>query len=175
MSIILAIAAGLALSYALGLIVLAAARPKGNLLNEALRLLRDVLGLLRRLLRDPAVPRGVRARLWLLLAYLAMPFDLVPDFIPVLGYADDAIVVILVLRSVVRRAGASAIERHWRGTDAGLVAVTRLAGLPSAETSSVEERAHVGCEALVVLEQEAVGRVGVDRDPRVGQQAGQQM
>ena len=55
-------------------------------------------------------------RLWLLLGYLALPIDLVPDFIPVLGYADDAIVVALVLRSVVRRAGPDAIERHWPGT-----------------------------------------------------------
>jgi uncharacterized membrane protein YkvA (DUF1232 family) len=51
-------------------------------------------------------------RLWLLLAYLALPIDLVPDFIPMLGYADDAIVVAIVLRSVVRRAGADALTRH---------------------------------------------------------------
>jgi uncharacterized membrane protein YkvA (DUF1232 family) len=132
MSLLIAIAAGLAVTYLLLLFALLAARPKGNLLNEALRLLPDMLGLLRRLLGDRTMPRTVRVRLWLLVAYLAMPFDLVPDFVPVLGYADDAIVVSLVLRSVVRRAGASAIERHWRGTDAGLVAISRLAGVPSA-------------------------------------------
>jgi uncharacterized membrane protein YkvA (DUF1232 family) len=136
MSIPVAIVAGLAVSYALLLVALLVARPKGNLLTEALRLLPDTLGLLRRLLRDPAVPRTVRARLWLLLAYLAVPFDLVPDFVPVLGYADDAIVVSLVLRSVVRRAGASAIQRHWRGTDAGLAAVSRLAGVPSRDPTA---------------------------------------
>ena len=77
--------------------------------------------------------RGVwRLRLWLLLGYLAMPFDLVPDVVPVLGWADDVVVVALVLRSVVRRAGAGALERHWTGTSAGLAAVRSLAGLPAA-------------------------------------------
>lgn len=76
-------------------------------------------------------PRGVRVRLWLLLAYLALPVDLVPDFIPVLGYADDAIVVVLVLRSVVRRAGPDAVARHWPGTAEGLAALRQVARLPA--------------------------------------------
>ena len=71
----------------------------------------------------------MRIRLALLLAYLAMPFDLVPDVIPVLGYADDAIIVIAVLRSTVHRAGLDAVRRHWPGTDDGFAALTRLTGL----------------------------------------------
>jgi uncharacterized membrane protein YkvA (DUF1232 family) len=71
-------------------------------------------------------------RLWLLLGYLALPFDLVPDVVPVLGYADDAVVVALVLRSVVRTTGPEALERHWPGTVDGLATVRRLAGLPAA-------------------------------------------
>lgn len=98
-------------------------------LREALRLLPDVIRLLRRLAADPALPRGVRVRLWLLLGYLLLPFDLIPDFIPVLGYADDALVVALALRSVTRRAGADTLARHWPGTPAGLRTVQRLAGL----------------------------------------------
>ncbi len=98
-------------------------------LREALRLLPDVIRLLRRLAADPALPRGVRVRLWLLLGYLLLPFDLIPDFIPVLGYADDALVVALALRSVTRRAGAAALATHWPGTPAGLRTVQRLAGL----------------------------------------------
>jgi hypothetical protein len=66
--------------------------------------------------------------LWLLLAYLAVPLDLVPDFIPVLGHADEAIVVAATLRSVVRHAGSEALDRHWPGTDDGLAAVRRRAG-----------------------------------------------
>lgn len=87
--------------------------------------------LLRRLAADSELPQGVRVRLLLLLAYLIMPIDLVPDFIPFLGYADDAIVVAIALRSVARRAGPDAINEHWPGTPEGLRAVRRLIGLPS--------------------------------------------
>jgi uncharacterized membrane protein YkvA (DUF1232 family) len=129
MTVILAIAVGLVVAYLALLGALLLVRPKGNLLGEAVRLLPDLLRLLRRLAGDPEVPRSVRVRLWLLLAYLATPIDLVPDFVPVLGYADDAIVVSLVLRSVVRRAGASKVRRHWPGTDDGLAALARLTRL----------------------------------------------
>jgi uncharacterized membrane protein YkvA (DUF1232 family) len=69
-------------------------------------------------------------RLWLVFAYLAIPIDIIPDFIPVIGYADDAIIVCWALRSVIRRAGPEAIRRNWPGTEAGLAAVWRVAGLP---------------------------------------------
>ena len=95
---------------------------------EALRLLPDVVRLVRRLAADRELPRGVRVRLWVLLAYLLSPIDLVPDFLPVLGYADDVVVVALALRAVVRRAGGDALERHWPGTPAGLSVVSRLTG-----------------------------------------------
>jgi len=63
--------------------------------------------------------------------YFASPIDLVPDFIPVLGYADDALVVALVLRSVVRRAGPAPLARHWPGTPEGVRLIQQLAGLPA--------------------------------------------
>lgn len=126
---LLGVAAGLLLLWLVLLLVLWRATPEQTRLRDALRLLPDVIRLLRRLATDPTLPRGVRVRLWLLLAYLALPIDLVPDFIPVLGYADDAIVVAPVLRSVVRRAGPDALARHWPGTPDGLTAVHRLAKL----------------------------------------------
>ena len=129
MKLVLTVGIGLGVLY-LGLLgTLLLARPKGNLLRETLRLLPDLLRLLRRLAADADVPRAVRLWLWLLLGYLAIPIDLVPDFVPVLGYADDAIIVAVVLRSVVRRADAPVIHRHWPGTDAGLAALARLTGL----------------------------------------------
>jgi uncharacterized membrane protein YkvA (DUF1232 family) len=99
-------------------------------LREALRLLPDVVRLLRRLATDPDVPRRVRVLLVGVAVYLAFPLDLVPDFIPVAGYADDVLLVALVLRSVARRAGVEAIERHWPGTTDGLRVLKRVTGLP---------------------------------------------
>lgn len=104
-------------------------RPDTAGLREAVRLLPDVVRLVRRLAADRTLPRGVRLRLWLLLGYLASPVDLVPDVVPVLGWADDVVVVALVLRAVVRSAGPQALARHWPGTPAGLDVVRRLAGL----------------------------------------------
>jgi uncharacterized membrane protein YkvA (DUF1232 family) len=98
---------------------------------DALRLGPDVVRLTHRLATDRAVSWTVRAWLVVLLVYLLLPIDLVPDFIPVIGYADDAIVVALVLRFATRRAGAAAIDRHWPGTPQGLQALRRLAGLPN--------------------------------------------
>jgi uncharacterized membrane protein YkvA (DUF1232 family) len=131
LDLLLAIAAGLALAWIALVIALAIAGPRGPLLREALRVLPDLLRLLRRLAADADLPRGVRIRMGLLFAYLALPFDLVPDFIPVLGYADDAIIVALVLRSVVRQAGIEAIRAHWPGTEDGFAVLCRLAGLPT--------------------------------------------
>ena len=95
--------------------------------RDALRLLPDILRLVRRLAADPTLPRGVRVRLLLLTGYLICPIDLVPDFLPVIGYADDAIIVAWALRSVVRSAGAEALDRHWPGTPSGLAVLKRLA------------------------------------------------
>jgi uncharacterized membrane protein YkvA (DUF1232 family) len=128
-STLVALAASLLVTWLLLVIALVVVRPKGALLAEAVRLLPDTLRLLRNLALDREVPRAAKVRLWLLFAYLAMPFDLIPDFIPVLGYADDAIVVVWVLRSVVRRAGAVALRRNWPGTPDGLAALARAAKL----------------------------------------------
>ena len=86
----------------------------------------DCLVLLRSLLRDPRVPRRRKLLLVALLAYLAMPLDLVPDFIPVAGQLDDAIVVALVLRSVLRAGGPDLLREHWRGPDRSLAVVLRV-------------------------------------------------
>jgi uncharacterized membrane protein YkvA (DUF1232 family) len=129
--LLIGVAAALLLAWVALVVALVVVRPRGGLLREALRLLPDVLRLVRRLAADKTLPRGVRVRLGLLLAYLALPIDLVPDFVPVLGYADDAIIVSVVLRSVVRRAGLDAVRAHWPGTDDGFAALTRLTRIRS--------------------------------------------
>lgn len=127
--LLIGLAGALLVAWLALVIVLVIVRPRGGLLREALRLLPDVLRLVRRLAADKTLPRGVRARLGLLLAYLAMPIDVIPDFIPVLGYSDDAIIVTAVLRGVVRRAGLDAVRAHWPDTDDGFAALCRLTGL----------------------------------------------
>src|SRR4051794_34250177 len=100
---------GVVLLWLLLIAALWIAKPDEISVRAAMRLLPDVLRLLKRLASDPTMPRAVRAALLLLLAYLALPIDLVPDFIPVLGYADDAIIVALVLRYLTRKVGADAL------------------------------------------------------------------
>ena len=110
--ILAAVVLGLALLWAALVVALRLAAPDEMRVKDALRLLPDLVRLTNRLARDRDLPRGIRVRLVLLVVYLALPIDLVPDFIPVIGYADDAVIVAVVLRSVVRKAGATKIEQH---------------------------------------------------------------
>jgi uncharacterized membrane protein YkvA (DUF1232 family) len=87
----------------------------------------DCIVLCSRLLRDPRVPRRKKLLLVALAGYLALPFDLVPDFIPVAGQLDDVIVVALVLRSLLRGGGEQLVRAHWPGPDRTLALVLRLA------------------------------------------------
>jgi uncharacterized membrane protein YkvA (DUF1232 family) len=80
----------------------------------------DCLILMRRLLADKRVPRHNKLMLGFVLAYLAMPFDLIPDFVPVAGQLDDALIVALALRALIRATGADVIREHWPGPDRSL-------------------------------------------------------
>ena len=80
-----------------------------------------------RVLRDPRVPRRRKIVVAAVLPYLALPFDLIPDVIPVVGQLDDAIVVALVLRSLVRSGGEPLMREHWPGPERTLALVLRLA------------------------------------------------
>jgi uncharacterized membrane protein YkvA (DUF1232 family) len=87
----------------------------------------DCIVRFRRLLGDDRVPRRHKLLLIALIGYLAMPIDLVPDFIPVAGQLDDAIIVALVLRSVLRASGPQLLREHWPGPESSLEAISRLA------------------------------------------------
>jgi uncharacterized membrane protein YkvA (DUF1232 family) len=91
----------------------------------------DCIVLFRRLLADSRMPRRSRAVVIALLGYLAMPFDLVPDFIPVAGQLDDAVIVALALRAILRGGGPEMIEEHWPGPRSSLALILKLAPRPA--------------------------------------------
>jgi uncharacterized membrane protein YkvA (DUF1232 family) len=98
--------------------------------------IRDSIVLLRRLLGDPRVRRRHKLLLGALIGYLAFPFDLVPDFIPVAGHLDDAVAVALALRVVLRGSGPELLREHWPGPESSLAVVLRLAGTTDREPAA---------------------------------------
>jgi uncharacterized membrane protein YkvA (DUF1232 family) len=86
----------------------------------------DCIVLATRLMRDPRVPRRHKLVLAALVGYLALPFDLVPDFIPVAGQLDDVLVVVLVFRHLLRSGDAALVRELWPGPEETLKLVLRL-------------------------------------------------
>jgi uncharacterized membrane protein YkvA (DUF1232 family) len=111
--------------YAAAVLVLVAAGRRTDATALA-RFVPDCVVLVRRLIGDPRVPRETKLMLGALLVYLASPIDLVPDFIPVAGQLDDAIVLVLVLRYLLRRSGPVLVHAHWPGPARSLAVVLRL-------------------------------------------------
>lgn len=117
-----AVALGLLLTVSIwGLVVVALVLAgRRTAARELAALVPNLLLLFRGLLRDARVPRG--AKLWLLLAvaWIASPIDLIPEFVPVAGPLDDAIVAALALRHLLRRTPRAVLLEHWRGDPATL-------------------------------------------------------
>ena len=124
----LAIALGLIGAWALLVVVLWVFRPRDVRAGELVRVVPDVLRLVRDLLADRTVSVGVRISLVVLLAWLVSPVDLVPEFIPVLGPLDDVIVTVIVLRYARRQLGEDDLRRCWRGTPEGFGLLTGILG-----------------------------------------------
>jgi uncharacterized membrane protein YkvA (DUF1232 family) len=124
---LLLIAACVLLVYA-GVVVAMVVAGRRGVARDAARFIPDCVALVRDLLRDPRVPRRHKRLLGVLVAYLALPFDIVPDFIPVAGQLDDALVVVLALRVVLRGSGSALLREHWRGPESSLALVLRFAG-----------------------------------------------
>ena len=104
-------------------------RPSRALAGPALRLIPDLVRLVGNLLDDRGTPLGVRLALVGLLAYLISPIDLIPDFVPVVGAADDLIIAAVVLRWAGRRVGLDGLQAKWTGDPAGFEVLRRLLGV----------------------------------------------
>jgi len=104
-------------------------RPSRALAGPALRLIPDLVRLVRGLLADGSTPMSVRFALVGLLAYLVSPIDLIPDFVPIIGSADDLIVTAVVLRWAGRRVGLDELRAKWTGDPAGFDVLRRLLGI----------------------------------------------
>ena len=150
LDVALSVVASLVVIWLVLVVVLAVTRPEQATLTSTARILPDTVRLIRRLAADGSLHRGVRVRLWCLLVYLVLPIDIIPDFIPVIGYADDAIITSLVLRSVIRRAGADAVRVHWPGTPDGLDALARLCRIPALRA---EAGADTGARAALATDE----------------------
>jgi uncharacterized membrane protein YkvA (DUF1232 family) len=123
---LLLIAACVLLAYAAFVVAMIVAGRRG-VARDVARFIPDCIALVRSLLRDPRVPRWHKRLLAALVGYLVLPFDLVPDFIPIAGHLDDALMVALALR-VVLRGSSELVREHWRGSDSSLAVVLRFAG-----------------------------------------------
>jgi len=99
---------------------------RGHDARELARFVPDCVVLFKRLLRDPRVPRRAKIAIALLIPYLVMPFDLIPDFIPVIGQIDDAMLAALALAYVAKAAGSGVIEELWPGSERGMRIILAL-------------------------------------------------
>jgi uncharacterized membrane protein YkvA (DUF1232 family) len=122
------IALGLLAVWAVLVALLWIFRPRDVRLGELVRVVPDLLRLVRGLIADPNVPLGARLALAGLLIWLLSPIDLIPEFIPVLGPLDDVIVAVLVLRYVARRVGLEMLRARWPGPPEGFVLLSGILG-----------------------------------------------
>ena len=129
MSSLLIVAVCLLVVYSAFVVALVVAGRRRDARDVA-RFIPDCIVLVTRLLSDPRVPRRHKLLLGALVGYLAFPFDLVPDFIPVAGHIDDALFVVLALRAVLRGSGGELLREHWPGPDRSLALVLRFVRAP---------------------------------------------
>lgn len=105
------------------------AAPRATPRADLLRVYPDLVRLLVGLARDNRVAGPVRWRLLAALAYNAQPINLIPDFVPVVGLADNVIISAWAVRSAIHKSGVEVVLGHWRGSSASFVVMCRLCRL----------------------------------------------
>lgn len=96
-------------------LLVAARRLPPGLLRDLAAFIPDCVTTVRRLRRDPRVPRGAKVAIVLAGLWVASPIDLIPEFIPVIGPLDDIVVVALALRYAGRRVPREVLLEAWPG------------------------------------------------------------
>ena len=128
LSLVLGVLVALALVWASMLLLFWLARPRGVGARELIRLVPDVVRLLRAIAGDSSAPLDVRIVLVGFGLWIISPIDLIPEFIPVLGPLDDVVVAVAALRYTRRRLGTADLECRWRGTPEGFAVLARVMG-----------------------------------------------
>jgi len=100
-----------------------------QLVTDAVMMMPNIVKLVARLLKDPRVPRRAKITLGLAAAYVASPIDLIPEVIPVIGWADDVLVIMFAIDSLIDRAGEEIVEELWDGPGDLLSLVRDVVGL----------------------------------------------
>ncbi|MCY7417318.1 MAG: DUF1232 domain-containing protein [Chloroflexi bacterium] len=125
---------GVVAVWALLLVLFWVFRPRGVPAREIVRIVPDVVRLIRDLVTDRTTPIDVRVVLVGLLVWIVSPIDLIPEFLPVLGPLDDGVVAIVAMRFTRRRLGTERLRAQWRGTADGLAMLERLIGTSEPES-----------------------------------------
>jgi uncharacterized membrane protein YkvA (DUF1232 family) len=133
---VLAIVAGLAAVWAVLVVLLWVLRPKEVPMREVVRVVPDLVRLLRSLLIDGSTPLDVRLVLAGLVVWLLSPIDLIPDFLPGIGVLDDVVLTIVAVRYTRRRVGVERLRARWAGSPDGFALLLRVIGTGGAQTPS---------------------------------------
>lgn len=100
-----------------------------QLMQDAVFMMPNLVKLVARLLKDPRVPRRAKITLGIAAAYVASPIDLIPEIIPVIGWADDVLIIMFALDALIDRAGEEVVEELWDGPGDLLSLVRDIVGL----------------------------------------------
>ena len=98
-------------------------------MKKLLRALPDLVRLMARLAADPVLPRSAKVALAAAVVYLLSPIDLIPDFVPFVGYLDDALLAAVVLDGVLNYVDRGVVLRYWPGSPQSLDKLARAARL----------------------------------------------
>ena len=98
-------------------------------MKALLRAVPDLVRLVARLVADPALPRSVKLALAAAVVYLLSPLDLVPDFLPIVGYLDDVAIAAVVVDGILNHVDRGLVLRYWPGSPQSLDQVARVARL----------------------------------------------